>query len=872
MTYSDAAPTYRDRGWWPIPCRAKRPVPAGATGARGVVNDAKVGDWMIDPEWRDQNVALRHDGTVGIDVDAYGNKRGDEQLKDLEAKLGPLPATFSSTSRGADSPSRQHIFALREPVELVGKAAPDIDIIQHRHRYSLVWPSVNPDAEGNPQYQWYDEDGQPCDVPHVDDLEYLPEAWVEYLLADAKEQHHSEQWDGDIPEVASDEEERKLRTIVARLEGLPDVWAPGAGWHETTRDAACWLWRIARSNAYALTPEAARTLLHAHTPTYPAWGPEKIDAQWNSCEKVTAGQFEEPPLSSRPPLIFLPGGHLPYDQPLPFVDGQPFAAIWASRPEKETIGALWSRRQTLLTALLGAGVDEQRAASFVWHSAAARMAPIVLAGVVVSDSDSKCITVSELWREVDQAKEVLAKGSGEATPAAPVDERPTYEESPRPGFLTDDERAQLADTPADCRWFGERFVQWGRDTFSFTNEPYWRMNRWIVLSVIFAPLAMLPRPGSNHRPLNLYAGIIGPTTSGKTEAMRSASNIFKAYFVLGESPNIGGNHTGASLTKTLIARDGQSSFFNADEAHTKIVEWKKIQGPFSEIPGLLTEYYDGDVKPIYRATDPESSGKHAQTFLTVHLMGTPQEMTDVMEPEDWRSGFLNRFVWAIGDQPQESDDAVAGDWLTADQLGAEVSAEGEGSLMPQQWAAEFMEAAQRVSRHDERPSLIALTPEIIARHKTFASALVRFAKSKPTYYERLRPTFRRLTETTFRCAALVALSEGRLEIQMTDLLIAIEQAEEWAANIAVMVEATDQSLRTREVNAIEQEVLGKGGIMAVAAINRLPRFQNKRRYVDDLIGELIAQGRAERISPEGVEVVKVKGLPAAAKPEGEENE
>ncbi|MDF2506285.1 MAG: hypothetical protein K0Q52_144 [Microbacterium sp.] len=871
MTYSAAAPFYLERGFQPIPVRDKRPVPFGATGADGTVTPEKVADWIQngflwkDPEtkeWRNQdpqtaNIALRAGLLEArIDVDDYGTKEGAAQLAALEAKLGPLPGTPSSTSRGQDSASRQYFFVLPEHVEMVGKAAKDIEVIQHSHRYSLVAPSRNPDAEGHPEYVWYDAEGElMAEPPRLEDLEYLPEAWIDYLRKEeGNHEHKTEQWDGDIPEVASETEERKLRSIVSSLQALPAKWAPGAGWHDTVFAAACWLARMARSNAYALTNDRAVQLLLDHTPTYPSWGADKIIEQWESADRTTAGQFEEPPLETRPPL--LPWNGFPLDRAFPTIGSEMFITVWGSRPEKEGDGALWGRRRQLLAALLRSGFTDQEAATVVWHSAAARATGISFGGETFVDEDSKCITENALWRELDQAREDLAKADGSTVEAAPVGERPNYDEPTRISFLTDAERERVA-SPA-CEWWGSRFIDWANLTFDTVNLPYYRMNRWTVLSVILSPQAVLPRPGSNDRPLNLYQGIVGTTGSGKTEALRVVKHIFKAYYLLSETPDIGGNHTPESLVETLIGKDGQATWFHMDEAHTKIQVWKKIQGPYSEMPGVVTDVYDGDVGAVYRATKKEISGKSARAFMTAHFMGTPRGMTDVMSPDDWESGFLNRFVWAIGALPTEDDGDD--DYLHDGEIDEETPEVASGALMYQQWASEFGSAIQAISRADGKPNRMKIPRDVIARHGEFKRALTKIALQHPTYTDRLKPTFRRLRETVMRCAALVALSDGRLQMSMDDMLIALEQAEEWATNTLTMVELTDESLRTREVNAIEQAVIAHGGHMPLAAIHRLARFKNRRRDVIDLIEELVAQGRVERKAESGVETVRLKGV------------
>jgi hypothetical protein len=374
-----------------------------------------------------------------------------------------------------------------------------------------------------------------------------------------------------------------------------------------------------------------------------------------------------------------------------------------------------------------------------------------------------------------------------------------------------------------------------------------------------------PPRGANDRNITLYQAIAGPTTSGKTEALNFVRNVLEYFYIMEDfTPSIGGNTTSAALTKLLLDRDGLPSWFHMDEAHTKIHEWKKLTGPFSDMPGLITELYDGRVDPRFRSMEKDSGGKGARTYFTAHLMGTVEGMAAEMGPEDWESGFLNRFVWAIGDEPVMDDTAIAGDWIGEDDLDADDAADTRsGTLMYQQWAGEFQEACQKVGRLDGKPARIRLPDVVIERHRKFASDLQAIAM-RSLYRERLRSTFKRLNESTLRCAALVALSEGRLRVTKTDLLIAIEQTEEWAQNILTMVELTDETIRTREVNMIERHVLESGGSATISSIHRIQRLRNRSREVEGLIGELVAQGRAERttIDSDGgkAEILRTKGV------------
>lgn len=184
MGYAEAAPLYRAAGWSDVlpiaaPGPAKNPPPKGWTG-RGATrpSDEVIAGWR--EVYADHNVCLHlQPGLVGVDVDAYGEKPGDETLANLEDRFGPLPPTWRSTARGSDNPSGIRFYLLPEGVELPGILGAGIEAIQAHHRFAVVWPSVHPKT--GTQYRWYDADGNECDIPPADDLPYLPAAWVRGL-------------------------------------------------------------------------------------------------------------------------------------------------------------------------------------------------------------------------------------------------------------------------------------------------------------------------------------------------------------------------------------------------------------------------------------------------------------------------------------------------------------------------------------------------------------------------------------------------------------------------------------------------------------------------------------------------------------------
>jgi hypothetical protein len=180
--YATAAGLYLAAGWpgvLPLPARRKEWPPKGYTGRDGLMPSAEqVAAWVIDKP--DHNIGLRAPQRVlGIDVDDYGDKHGAEELSTLVDKLGPLPPTWVSTAR--DLPSGIQWLRVPQGRAWNDKPAAAIEIVQHGHRYGVVWPSVHP--EGG-VYRWIRPDGMPADdgqVPNVDDLPELPAEWVKFL-------------------------------------------------------------------------------------------------------------------------------------------------------------------------------------------------------------------------------------------------------------------------------------------------------------------------------------------------------------------------------------------------------------------------------------------------------------------------------------------------------------------------------------------------------------------------------------------------------------------------------------------------------------------------------------------------------------------
>lgn len=184
--YTAAAPLYRAAGWMqviPLPEGRKTPPPAGFTGrSRKPVTDEQIQLWSQANPNANTGIVIP-EGVLVLDIDAEQGHQvkadGAKGISELSQELGMLPATWSSTAHGIDSPARHLFYKVPEGLAWKGGAIEGVDILQPGHRYSVVWPSIHPSGE---MYCWYTPSGAfSGTLPHIGDLATLPWKWVDYL-------------------------------------------------------------------------------------------------------------------------------------------------------------------------------------------------------------------------------------------------------------------------------------------------------------------------------------------------------------------------------------------------------------------------------------------------------------------------------------------------------------------------------------------------------------------------------------------------------------------------------------------------------------------------------------------------------------------
>ena len=386
------------------------------------------------------------------------------------------------------------------------------------------------------------------------------------------------------------------------------------------------------------------------------------------------------------------------------------------------------------------------------------------------------------------------------------------------------------------------YMDWAGRKHAKQNPPYDRINAWTTLSCAFAEMAFIPRK-SGPEGLNLYTMTLGETTTGKSQALKLMRTVMDEVFAEDPGYNLGGNASPNALGEKLIERDGKVSLFNKDEAHGLFKQWSTQDWTTGMMEDLAL-LYDGVVPPMLRVGKKEMS-KPAKTQFVMHLMGTPEEIAKSLNREMFKSGFLARFMWTIGEPRTLSKEAV----LEEDSDGTEIKLGFEP--MARQWGAEFAEIKRQLrSEANSSKVSIGITKQAAERMTQVKWALVNLVKKSDPNWDIINPSLVRMGVTIRKCATLLAVSDGRKVTELIDVLKAIESAEEWVKNLLIVARQINASDFERACDEIELFVRGKDDRVKLEFVNR--RFKAWRvRDLQEAVGALASQGRVKEVSETG---------------------
>lgn len=402
-------------------------------------------------------------------------------------------------------------------------------------------------------------------------------------------------------------------------------------------------------------------------------------------------------------------------------------------------------------------------------------------------------------------------------------------------LLSDDERSV---SNGEACWV-DRYVGWCENKVAKQNPPYDRMNGWMILSAAFSDVAFIPRKNGPEG-LNLYTLTLGETTSGKSQSLKLMRTVMDEVFVDDRGYNLGGNASPNALGEKLQERDAKVSLFSKDEAHGLFKQWA-TQDWTSGMMEDLALLYDGVVPPMLRVGKKDIE-KVAKTHFLMHLMGTPEEITRSLNREMFKSGFLARFMWQIGEPRTLTKDAVREE----DSDGTEIKLGFEP--MARQWSAEFADAKRRLRGKTANGYIpIRISKEGADRMSKVKWDLVNLVKKSDQNWDIINPSLVRMGITIRKCASLLALSDGLEQAEVKHVVKAIQYAEEWVKNLFIVAEQISASDFERNCDLVEQFVKERDNKVKLEFVNR--RFKAWRvRDLQESVNALVSQGRIRELS------------------------
>lgn len=606
------------------------------------------------------------------------------------------------------------------------------------------------------------------------------------------------------------QEARVLKGITDRLDALPRPWRKGAGYHAVQFEAACHLWRIVNNTRdYATTEADAYALFMKHAPLRDKNDAHLREARWWEGKKYAEGQVADPP------------GETPIR--LENID-----EILTKYQDSETERLFWESRnigdvKRLIHNLRTAGADMQEAYSLSYESAAMkkmreRGMTQSTWGFVKSEYEAPVIEDDEAFDEWE-VKKTVKELDGPKRVDKPV------------LLLTEAERDIIRDYPN----FIDRYIDAAKYLYAEPNLPLHYVNAWIALSMGIGDQASIYET-KGRMPLSLWGFLLAPSAAGKSDANDLLQSTVDALRAGGwASVSLGDDTSAEQLMDIVVERPGKSMGIFMDECR-EFLDGSKRPGSYeSKALGAYLKLYDGKAKrQLRRGMDKEQVGEESEVAFTLWMQGAWNPVVETMDTRHIENGFVGRFLVAVGGEAKVTRDSLT------PEIASEYQVENGGRHpMIDSFAIPVRQLVKNAVADGTRIQFA--NREVINRYVDMRQKLDDFAQSHPLA-EHLRGVLLRVGINMFKGAALLALSEGRLHIEMQDMLLAMKSGEYWVKGSVELAEAISASNYRRLVEHVVDLVQSRS--RSAATIYRSPRFQNMKRFeVDEIVERAEKEGK-----------------------------
>jgi len=395
-------------------------------------------------------------------------------------------------------------------------------------------------------------------------------------------------------------------------------------------------------------------------------------------------------------------------------------------------------------------------------------------------------------------------------------------------FLTIEEREELV-TEVN---FIDEWTAWAA---SKTDAPieYHRAAAIIVLSNIYSEFGYV-QPKFGKLKLNIWMIVLGRTTKDrKTTAQRYAARMLRQLTTDDFSYLLPDDATPGGLNIVLQDRPNKPSTIMRDEVQgffEEMVHQSYMAGGIS----YFTKLYDGESGGRARASGDKKITPSVPISFIFFMVGILEDTAEVLTVRNYKQGFLTRFLYVVAERP---DDYEEPEFEFANDEEEEETDEVFNS-MAKRLAVNRNYWEMRGG--DKKLVKINIDEQAIKRFQDFRKATNEAARESG-YAEILDSVTERMTLSTLKLAALLAMDERSPRITLRHMLMAISYAGEWFDNSVKVASMISESEWQRDVDKLEDFINSKGGKISYAVAYRA--FANKKPFeFDEMVNALEQRG------------------------------
>jgi len=413
-----------------------------------------------------------------------------------------------------------------------------------------------------------------------------------------------------------------------------------------------------------------------------------------------------------------------------------------------------------------------------------------------------------LWADIIRAR---AKSEG-----GEVDEDPGYEAivtvEPTPkdksvDFLTQSEKDSLPNT------FIDEYMAWGMSKTDAAPE-YHVASAFTILSTVFSDFGHA-YPKWGPMPLNMWFMVLGETTRSRKSTTRSLMLKFiKALSVIPDDDvdgvieyhyDLGSDFTPEALDNELLKRPNRSALLHRDEAQGWIQEVDK-KAYMAGAKGKMTELFDGHVSGKLRATGDNNRRGSVDVSLTLFMMGIASQMADYLTQEDFRSGFLTRFIYVEAAAPPRT---AQSDWFEQGDIHAIERGDDVFTAMVNRIETARAHWAS-FNDPDGPTAAVPCAEDAWLRLMKFVTDVLDAAEGHQRH-QIIEAASQRMTLSILKAATLLAMLDCCDKVHLSHMLSAINFAASWFTHMVNMANRISESSWARRQAQVEEFLLEKGG-------------------------------------------------------------